>query len=157
VTAALVGPDGVPHPLETAVPHDPGVYRFSAAAFDQEGTWRWDVSAVDDLGRTSTVERTFRYDATLRGLAVPPTARGRLTVRFTLARAARVQLSIQTSGGVAVRALAPVSLQPGAQSSVWDGRLPGGSRAYAGAYAAHLLVTSAVGVSDLAAAFVYRR
>jgi len=157
VTATLIGPDAVPHPLEAAVQHDPGVYRFSAAAFDQEGTWRWDVSAVDDLGRTSTAERTFRYDTTLRALAVPRTAHGRLAVRFTLARAAQVQLTIQTPGGVTLRALAPVSLQPGAQSLVWDGQLPGGSRAYPGPYAAHLLVTSAVGVSELDAAFVYRR
>jgi hypothetical protein len=157
VTAALVGPDGASHPLETAVQHDPGVFRFTAGPFDQEGTWRWDVSAVDDLGRTSTAERTFRFDTTLRALAVPHTARGRLTVRFTLARAAQVQLTIQTPGGVTLRALAPRSLEPGAQSIVWDGSLPGGSRAYAGTYAAHVLVTSAVGVSDLGAAFVYRR
>jgi hypothetical protein len=157
VTAALVGPDGVSRPLETGAQHDPGVYRFTAAAFDQEGTWSWDVSAVDDAGRTSTIQRTFRYDTTLRGLAVPHTARGRLTVRFTLARAAQVQLSIQTPGGVVLRTLAPVALQPGAQSMVWDGGLSGGSRAYAGTYAAHVLVTSAVGVSDLGDAFVYRR
>jgi len=157
VTAALVGPDGASHPVETAVQHDPGVYRFTGGPFEQEGTWRWDVSAVDDLGRTSTAERTFRFDTTLRGLAVPHTARGRLTVRFTLSRAAQVQLSIQTPGGVTLRALAPRSLDPGAQSIVWDGSLPGGSRAYAGTYAAHVLVRSAVGVSALGAAFVYRR
>ncbi len=157
VTAALVGPDGVPHPFENAVRHDPGVYRFTGDAFDQEGTWRWDVSATDDLGRTSTVERTFRYDTTLRGLAVPHIARARLGVRFTLARAAKVQLSIQTPRGTLVRALAPVSLPPGAQSIVWDGRLPLGSRAYAGTYVAHVLATSAVGASELTAAFLYRR
>jgi hypothetical protein len=157
VTAALVGPDGVPHSFENAVQHDPGVYRFTGDALDQEGTWRWDVSATDDLGRTSTVERTFRYDTTLRGLAVPHTARGRLGVRFTLARAAKVQLSIQTPRGALVRALAPVSLQPGTQSIVWDGRLPLGSRAYAGTYVAHVLVTSAVGASELTATFLYRR
>ena len=157
VTAALVGPDGAQHPLESGVAHPAGTYAFTGAAFDQEGTWRWDVSATDDLGRTSTVERTFRYDTTLRGLVVPHTARGRLAVRFTLSRAAKVQLSIQTPGGVLLRALTPVSLQPGAQSIVWDGRLPLGSRAYAGAYVAHVLVTSAVGASELTATFLYRR
>ena len=40
-----------------------------------------------------------------------------------------VQLPIQTPGGVIVRALAPVQPPAGRQSIVWDGRLPGGSRA----------------------------
>ena len=124
VTAALVGPDGAQHPLESGVAHSAGTYSFNAGTFDQEGTWRWDVSATDDLGRTSTVERAFRYDMTLRGLVVPHTARARLTVRFALARAAKVQLSIQTPRGSLLRALTPVSLQPGAQSIVWTGAYP---------------------------------
>ena len=57
VTATLIGPDGAQHPLESSVSHAPGTYSFTATTFDHEGTWRWDVSATDDLGRTSTIER----------------------------------------------------------------------------------------------------
>jgi len=56
-----------------------------------------------------------------------------------------------------VRALAAASLAAGPQVLTWDGRLPLGSRAYAGTYVAHLTVTSDVGTSDLSAAFAYRR
>ena len=40
-------------------PVTPWHYSFTVPAFDHEGTWRWDVSATDDLGRGSTIERTF--------------------------------------------------------------------------------------------------
>lgn len=157
VTAQLVGPDGVPRVLESGVQHPAGTYTFTYGTFDREGTWHWNVTATDDLGRRSTMDTTFRYDTTVRGIVVPRTARGRLAVRFALSRTAQVQLSIETSGGVLLRALAPVTLQPGARTVTWDGRLPGGSRAYAGTYTAQLAVTSDVGTSDLTADFQYRR
>ncbi len=53
VTAELIGPDGVPRVLEADVPHDPGVYPGTFAAYDAEGTWHWHVQATDDLGRVS--------------------------------------------------------------------------------------------------------
>jgi large repetitive protein len=157
VTASVVGPDGTSHPVETAVAHPPGTYAFTAATFDHEGTWRWDVSATDDLGRTSTIERTFRYDTTLQALAVPRAARRTLRVGFTLTRPARVTLRIETSGGVLLRSLPGVALEPGPGSVVWDGRLPRGSLAFAGSYVAHLLVASDVGSSERSLSFRYRR
>ncbi|HET7129536.1 MAG TPA: phosphodiester glycosidase family protein [Gaiellaceae bacterium] len=157
VTATLVGPDGTPHPVETGVAHVPGTYAFTAATFDREGTWRWDVAASDDLGRTSTIERTFRYDTTLQGLVVPRTARRTLRVGFTLDRPAQVTLRIETAGGVLVRALPSVALQPGARSVAWDGRLPRGSLAFAGMYVAHLLYTSDSGASERSESFRFRR
>ena len=157
VTAELIGPDGVPRVLEAGVQHPAGTYSFTYGTFDLEGTWHWNVTATDDLGRRSTMDTTFRYDATLRGLAVPRTAQGRLRVRFTLSRPAQVQLSIETPGGVLLRTLPSVALQPGPQSVAWDGRLPLGSPAYAGTYVAQFAVTSAVGTSDLTATFQYRR
>jgi hypothetical protein len=157
VTAQLVGPDNVTHPFELGVQHDPGTYSFTAAAFDVEGTWHWNVSATDDLGRTSTVDRPFRYDTTLRGLVAPKVARGSATIRFTLSRAASVRLRIETRGGVTVRDVAPVALQQGPRSIVWDGRLPHGTRAYGGTYVAHVFATSDVGTSDIAVPFAFRR
>jgi Phosphodiester glycosidase len=157
VTAQLVGPDGVARALETGAHHEPGTVTVSQTAFDAEGTWHWNVTAVDDLGRSSSVDRTFRYDTTLRGLVVPRVARGGETVSFTLTRPARVTLRIESRGGVLVRELAPLDLGAGAATARWDGRLPLGSRAYGGAYVAHLLVTSDVGSSELSAPFRYRR
>lgn len=157
VTAELIGPDNVARPLETAVQHDPGSYSFTYSSFDVEGTWHWNVSATDDLGRVSTIDRPFRYDTTLRGVTAPVIAHGFAPIRFTLSRAASVRLRIETSGGVTVRDLAPVSLQPGARAIVWDGRLPHGTRAYSGTYVAHVFATSSVGTSDILVPFAFRR
>jgi flagellar hook assembly protein FlgD len=56
-----------------------------------------------------------------------------------------------------VRAVPSVALQAGAQSLTWDGRLPRGSKAYGGAYVAHLVVASDVGTSDITAPFAFTR
>jgi hypothetical protein len=157
VTSTLIGPDGAQHPVETAVAHTPGTYTSGVATFDHEGTWRWDVSALDDLGRSSTIERTFRFDTTLQALAVPRSPRTTMRVGFTLTRPAQVTLQIETTGGVLLRALPAVALQPGAGSIRWDGRLPHGSLAFAGTYVAHLLVSSDVGESERTVSFRFQR
>jgi hypothetical protein len=157
VTAALVAPDGGTRPLEASVVQQPGTYTLPLPALDEEGDWQLKVDAVDDLGRASTAERPFRYDTTLTGVSAPAAARGRLTVRFTLSRPADVRLQIETPAGVVVRALPAVALPAGRQSLQWDGRLPGGTAAFAGAYVAHLFATSQVGTSDLTAPFAFRR
>jgi Phosphodiester glycosidase/FlgD Ig-like domain len=157
VTASLIGPDGAPRALESDVQHVPGSYQFTYSSFDAEGGWHWRVTATDDLGRVSTVDRAFRYDTTLHGVAAPGTARGTASIRFALARAARVRLRIETRTGVVLRSLEPVALQAGARSVVWDGRLARGTRAFGGSYVAHLFATSEVGTSDVAVPFVFRR
>jgi hypothetical protein len=157
VTAELIGPDGNARVLENAVVHQPGSYADSFTSYDAEGTWHWHVQATDDLGRVSVVDRTFRYDTTLRALSAPRTARGRATIRFTLSRAASVALRIETPTGVVVRTLPAVSMPAGAQALVWDGRLQEGTRAYSGSYVAHVFVTSSVGTSDLMVPFTFRR
>jgi hypothetical protein len=157
VTAQLVGPDGVPRVLEAAVKHDPGTYSFAYSGFDAEGTWHWTVSATDDLGRVSTIDRPFRYDTTLRALAAPPLAHARAAIHFTLGRAAKVRLQIETTTGVLVRALPAANLGAGGQALVWDGGLAHGARAYDGTYVAHVFATSDVGTSDLATQFAFRR
>jgi hypothetical protein len=157
VTAQLIGPDNAARVLESAVAHPPGSYPFTFTAYDVEGTWHWNVKAIDDLGRVSTIDRAFRYDTTLKGLSGPALARRTAAIGFTLTRAAKVTLRVETKSGVIVRALAAVSLPAGAQQLVWDGRLPHGTRAYGGTYVAHVFVTSAVGTSDLAVQFGFRR
>ena len=157
VTAQLIGPDNVPRPLETNVQHDPGSYPFTYSTFDVEGTWHWNVTATDDLGRVSTIDRAFRFDTTLRGVTAPKLSIAQATILFTLSRPASVRLRIETQTGVIVRTLPAVALQPGARSVVWDGTLPHGTRAYGGVYVAHVFATSSVGTSDIAVLFAFRR
>jgi len=157
VTAQLIGPDNVPRPLETNVQHDPGSYPFTYSTFDVEGTWNWNVTATDDLGRVSTIDRPFRYDTTLRGVTVPKLSLAQATIHFTLSRPANIRLRIETKNGVVVRTLPAVSLQSGPRSVAWDGTLPHGTKAYGGVYVAHVFATSSVGTSDLAVPFAFRR
>jgi hypothetical protein len=157
VIAQLIGPDGVAHVLEADVSHPAGVYPETFDEFNAEGTWHWRVQATDDLGRLSTTDRSFRYDTTLHALAVPKLAQGRLAVRFTLSRDAKVRLRVETQGGLTMRDQPAASLARGPQQLVWDGRLARGTRAYAGSYLAHLFVTSDVGTSELIVPFGFRR
>jgi hypothetical protein len=157
VTAQLIGPDNVSRPLETNVQHDPGSYPFTYSTFDVEGTWHWNVTATDDLGRVSTIDRPFRYDTTLRGVSALKLSLGFAPIRFTLSRPASIRLQIETQTGVIVRTLPPVALQAGARSVVWDGTLPHGTKAYGGVYVVHVFATSSVGTSDIAVPFAFRR
>ena len=157
VTAELTGPDGTTDALETAVQHDPGTYPLTAPPLAAEGTWHFTVTATDTQGNVSTIDRTFRYDTTLQGLAVPKSAAGRLTARFTLTRPAVVKVQIETAGGIVVDTLPQASLAAGPQSTVWDGSLSTGTRAYAGSFVVHLFVTSDSGTSDFAVPFRYAR
>jgi hypothetical protein len=155
VTAQLVPPDGVPQVLESGVAHQPGTYTTSYGTFDAEGQWEWQVTATDDLGRVSTIDRPFRVDTTLRGLVVPA-AQGRAVARFVLGRPASVRLRIETGGGVTVRLLPAVSLAAGPAQLIWDGTIRGGARAPSGSYVAHVFATSEVGTSDLRQTFTFR-
>ncbi len=92
VTASLIGPDGVSHPVD-AGSRQPGSYRFAWTSFDAEGTWHWRVQATDDLNRSSTADQTFQYDLTLSGLTVPRSASGGPEAGFTLSRPASVVLA----------------------------------------------------------------
>src|SRR5262249_8747068 len=70
VTARLVGPGGAQVELDSGT-RAAGSYRFSwNGAGAAEGRWTWKVAAVDDLGRSSEVERPFSLNATFRSLTV---------------------------------------------------------------------------------------
>jgi hypothetical protein len=153
VTAQLVGPDGVAHPFESVVAHDPGTYAFGASTFDREGLWHWSATATDDLGRVSTVDRSFRYDTTLRAVKLT----GRAIVGYTLARPAQVRVQIETKNGLVVAKLPDASRGAGSWSVRWNGVVAGRVRAYTGTYVAHVFATSDVGSVDIAIPFGYRR
>ena len=159
MTATLTSPNGTQNVLESGVPKEPGVYKFGWNTFDVEGTWRFDVVAVDDQGRTSAIQRTFQYDLTLSNLSVPRTARQKkgLAVRFTLSRPARVVLRVETKLGTVVKTLPGARLPAGDGMLRWDGKITGKTRAFPGSYVARVIATSDVGTMDLSAPFTLRK
>ncbi len=168
VDARLVGPGGVTGYTESGQ-RNPGVYRVGwptsarAAAAQPLGRWRWLVTATDDSGNTSSVERAFWLNDTLGFLRVAPAVarprpRGRPAVvaRFRLERDARVTPSIWTKFGVLVRRLPSVRLRAGSRSVAWDGRYGNGRRVYGGAYVFKIFSQNAFGPVDLSRPFVVR-
>jgi hypothetical protein len=168
VQANLVGPNGVTLPIDAA-PRAPGTYRFTwagvgaNAAPGPEGSWRFVVTATDDLGQASTAERTFALNNTLAALAVQPRAlklrmkRTRLVASFSLARTAKITATIETPKGIVVRVLSRRSAGAGAQRVAWNGRSGAGGLAYAGSYRLHVSAANALGRVDLYAPFTARR
>ena len=126
-----------------------------AGAAPAVGEWALQVSATDDLGRLSTITRTFTVDDTLGFLrapkrwAVPPGGRT-LQISFTLARAARVGVAILDEAGRVVRGgLAPNStLAEGDHDVEWDGLAKNGKRV-SGALTVRVIAISTVGRSEL--------
>ena len=169
VDAKLVGPGGITGYTESGQ-RNPGLYRVSwpasakTAASQPLGRWRWVVTATDDAGNKSSVERAFWLNDTLGFLRVAPTvarprARGRAAVvaRFRLEHDARVRPSIWTRGGVLVRRLPSVALKAGTRSLAWDGRYGNGRAVYGGRYVFRIAAQNGFGPVDLSRPFSVRR
>jgi hypothetical protein len=167
VTASLLGPDRIARQTETAV-KAPGTYRLTwtgrtpEGAPEQEGRWRWVITAVDDQGQQSRVERLFYLNNTLGYLRVRPTRvvvrrrGGSLRVGFRLAHPARVTLTIETASGARVRRITR-RLGRGRKSIRWNGRYGNGVRAFSGRYVARVTTSNAFGPSELERRFLVRR
>ncbi len=167
VTASLLGPDRVPRQTETAV-KNPGTYRLTwtgrtpQGGPEPEGRWRWVITAVDDQGQQSRVERLFYLNNTLGYMRVRPTRvvvrrrGGSLRVGFRLAHPARVTLTIETVSGARVRTITR-RLGRGRKSIRWNGRYGNGVRAFSGPYVARVRTSNAFGPSELERRFVVRR
>jgi Phosphodiester glycosidase len=169
VTANIFEPDGTSAYSQVG-PRLPGAYRVSwpgaraKGRLQTFGRWRWVVSATDDLGRTSSVERAFWVNDTLGFLRVSPKAvrlRARransIVARFQLAHTARVTGSIWARSGVLVRRLRPVTLKQGRRALRWNGRYASGRLAYRGGYVFKVFAQNAFGPAQLAQAFVVVR
>jgi hypothetical protein len=122
-----------------------------------EGRWRLDVSATDDLGRTSTSRQTFTVNNTLgfvklasSRILVRPKAGQRLRAGVTLTRPARVSATVETLTGVRV-AVAAVRQAPAGRFLVeWAGTAAGGkSLVYAGRYVLRFRATNALGAVEV--------
>ena len=164
VSTALNGPAGAATPSPPAqkqpgsypVPF-PGPSAASAGAgvAPAVGEWTLEVTATDDLGRESTITRTFTVDDTLGFLrapkrwAVPPGGRA-MQISWKLARPARVGVAILDEAGRVVRGgLAPNStLAEGDHDVEWDGLARNGNRV-SGALTVRVIAISNVGRSEL--------
>src|SRR5919198_3418264 len=150
VTASLVGPGGAAIPLDSGR-RDPGVYRFSWAGRNpdgssaSEGKWTFSVAASDDQGRQSTSERQFSLNATLGFLAARADGT-RMTATFKPARPARIATRIETPSGAIVRTLPGRSLNAGAATVSWRGR--------PGKYVLSVTATNEIGSVEQTAPFV---
>ena len=154
VMAKLVGPDGSEQVLDSGAKSTLGFYRFPWAGPGAEGSWRFVVNATDDLGRSSSMERTFSLNNTLGGLRVATpsiTRRGSLRTSFTLTRPAQVRARIATPAGAGVATLTQRSLQAGAQTVAWRVRLRPGR------YQVRVTAQNTVGTVTSSAPFSVRR
>jgi hypothetical protein len=151
VSAKLTAPDGSSRELD-AGQKPPGWYRVSwdgkdaSGAVAPEGTYKWSVSATDDLGRTSTAERTFTLDDTL---GFPRIGRNARTVGFTLVRDAVIRVTVEDRYGDILRTVAAGRRAAGAVAIRWNGRDGRRKLLRAGSYVVHLAATSAIGLSEL--------
>jgi hypothetical protein len=170
VTTSLVGPGGATALTETA-DRPAGVYKVTwpsaanrRAQNEPLGRWRWVVSALDDQGRQSSVERSFWLNDTLGYMRVAPRAvklrsraRNVVAARFKLAYKARVTPTIWTTSGVLVRRLPAKTLGPGTRTIAWNGRFSNGRLVYRGRYVFKVFAQNGYGPVDLAQPFSIRR
>ena len=167
VTAVLIGPDGLPRPLDSG-PKTPGLYTFTWNALradgspEQEGKWKLSVTAVDDQNVSSTVEQPFTVNDTIGFLKAPASVtvqagQSALTATYTLARAATVTGTIRTGAGIVVATVRGGLRGTGPQTLTWDGRTDDGKLAFAGRYTLVVSAANELGRSDLSQAFTARR
>jgi hypothetical protein len=128
------------------------------------GRWRWVVSATDDQGRSSSVERAFWLNDTLgfmsvapRSVRLRPKTRTAVVARFKLASPARVTPSIWTKSGILIRRLPSRNLAAGTRAIAWSGRFQNGRLVYRGTYVFKVFAKNAFGPVDLNQTFAIRR
>jgi hypothetical protein len=169
VTASLLGPGGATGFTET-LSRQPGTYTYawpSAAkrkAQEPLGRWRWVISATDNTGQASSVERSFWLNDTLGFMTVAPRSvrlraktRTAVVAHFKLAVPARVTPSIWTRNGILISRLPSRNLAPGTRAIAWNGRFQNGRLVYRGSYVFKVFAQNAYGPVDLSQIFVIRR
>lgn len=146
VTAQVVAPDGTARDVDSGT-KQPGRYTLAWDGADAaEGRYRWSVSATDDLGRSSTAERTFTLDKTL---GFPRVARNARTIGFTLTRDAAIRVTIEDAYGGILRTVASGRRAAGSVTAVWNGRDGRRKLVRSGTYVVRIAATSTIGLSEL--------
>jgi hypothetical protein len=172
VTVTLRAPDGST-PVSTTAQQEPGTYPVAFPGASETGTaatgavaapgsWTFEVKAVDDIGQSSAMTRSFVVDDTLGFLrvpklrAVPPEGR-EIPITFRLARSARVAVTVVDAAGRVVRGglAVPAARDEGNQAVVWNG-LANNGKVVAGRLTVRVVATSTLGRSELDAAIQVR-
>ncbi|MGZ4399345.1 MAG: phosphodiester glycosidase family protein [Gaiellaceae bacterium] len=168
VSAQLVGPDHVARFSDSGA-EAPGTYNLAwtgKTAEDQpepEGVWHWTVSATDDLGRSSSIDRSFWLNDTLGFLSVQPSLvrvgphGGALQIGVQVMRSALVTVDIASAGGVLLKTMAREVSAPGPVSFTWTGRDAGGKFVHSGRYQVTVSAENSVGPVELSQSFALRR
>ena len=168
VAATLVGPDGQPQ-LNDSGPRAPGTYSFewnglnAGGTPEPEGLWHWTITATDDLGRSSSAERTFQLDNTLGFLSLEPSllrlhAQGsKLTIQVRLTRSARTTVSVYSTAGNLIRTVLNTSAPAGTLTASWDGRNRYGQLVRSGLYQVRVLTSTAAAPVELSRSFQVQR
>ena len=167
VTATLTAPGGQVAFTETVV-REPGTYAvaFPPAPADPnvppaapaEGRWQLDVSAADDIGRTSKTSERFTVNNTLGDVKL---ARRKITVRargkefiqagVNVTRPARLRVTVETRSGVQVATIAVRRItEPGRFLVRWRGTTRGGrALVYGGDYVLRFRAANELGAAEL--------
>jgi len=156
VAVQLAGPDGVIRAVETGV-KAPGTYslpwngRTADGVLEPEGRWRWHVEAADDLGRKSSIDRTFSLNMTLGFVRTPRRlATGRpAAIAFTLARPARIRVTVETTAGEIYRTVAVGQRAAERVSVRWNGRDGRRKPLARGAYVIRVAASNQVGLTQV--------
>ncbi|MDQ1477176.1 MAG: hypothetical protein QOE62_2405 [Actinomycetota bacterium] len=149
VTATVVGPDRSTHTLAQDT-EQPGVHTLTwDGAASVEGSWRFSVTATDDLGHTTTADRPFALNQTLGSLQVTPRSGG-ATATFQLAHAASVTVTVEKANGIVLATLLSKKLEVGPQSVTWTGRSSSG-------YRVRVVASNAIGKATLLSPLTTRR
>jgi flagellar hook assembly protein FlgD len=149
VTATVVGPDRSTHTLAQDT-EQPGVHTLTwDGAASVEGSWRFSVTATDDLGHTTTADRPFALNQTLGSLQVTPRSGG-ATATFQLAHAASVTVTVEKANGIVLATLLSKKLEVGPQSVTWTGHSSSG-------YRVRVVASNAIGKATLLSPLTTRR
>jgi len=163
VTVQLTGPGRAVRTVDAGA-KGPGVYRFSwdGSGTDggqaPDGRWELSVSATADRGLATSANRGFLLNRTLAGLSLRPALlrAGQLTASFTLSRAARVTVRVETRAGAVLAVASRQQLAAGSQTLSWNGRA-GNRKLRAGTYVLRVIAVNEVGSMDLTKQFRLRR
>ncbi len=173
VTVTLRAPDGST-PVSTTAQQAPGTYPVAfpgaseagaaaAGAAVAAGPWTLEVKAVDDVGQSSAMTRSFVVDDTLGFLrvpklrAVPPGGR-EIPITFRLARSARVAVTVVDAAGRVVRSglAVPAAREAGDQAVTWNGLATSGN-VVSGRLTVRVVAMSSLGRSVLDAPIQVRK
>ena len=167
VTATLAGADGQARITDQGA-RAAQTYSFSwngltpAGTPDAEGLYRWTVTATDDLGRQSSMDRSFTLNRSLgalRATAVLRTAPGKSqpVAAYDLSRPSHIFVTFLSPAGVVAASLSLETIQPGHRIVSWNGRDRNGNPVAPGRYAIRVTVENEVGRTQATVPLVVRR